>query len=167
MAQQTIAVGTLPNDGTGDVLRVGWTKANANFTELYGRVQGNAPFVIAVKGVNLNSVADTPVVVPLPPGVTVYKIRDVLVSNPVGSPLASLTTAKYGIFSAAAGGGTAVVANNTVLSGITTNTDNVSTSVIVTTVAGRFNFATLFIRCTTAQGAAASADFYIEVEPLG
>ncbi len=35
MAQQTINVGTAPNDGTGDDLRAGATKTNANFTELY------------------------------------------------------------------------------------------------------------------------------------
>lgn len=35
MSQQIINVGSAPNDGTGDVLRVSQQKANANFTELY------------------------------------------------------------------------------------------------------------------------------------
>ena len=35
MAQQTINVGTTPNDGTGDALRDGMIKVNSNFTELY------------------------------------------------------------------------------------------------------------------------------------
>lgn len=35
MSQQIINVGSSPNDGTGDVLRVSQQKANANFTELY------------------------------------------------------------------------------------------------------------------------------------
>lgn len=35
MAQQTINVGTAPNDGTGDTLKASFTKCNANFTELY------------------------------------------------------------------------------------------------------------------------------------
>lgn len=35
MTQQTINLGTNPNDGTGDALRVGGTKINANFTDLY------------------------------------------------------------------------------------------------------------------------------------
>lgn len=35
MAQQIIGVGAAPNDGTGDPLRTGGTKINANFTELY------------------------------------------------------------------------------------------------------------------------------------
>jgi hypothetical protein len=36
MAQQTINIGTSPNDGTGDPLRNSFNKANLNFTELYG-----------------------------------------------------------------------------------------------------------------------------------
>lgn len=35
MAKQTINIGTIPNDGTGDTLRDGMDKANDNFTELY------------------------------------------------------------------------------------------------------------------------------------
>jgi hypothetical protein len=37
MAQQTINIGTSPNDGTGDPLRTAMTKTNSNFTELYGK----------------------------------------------------------------------------------------------------------------------------------
>lgn len=40
MTQQTIDVGTAPNDGTGDFLRDAFVKANANFTELYGDFAG-------------------------------------------------------------------------------------------------------------------------------
>jgi hypothetical protein len=36
MAQETINIGTSPNDGTGDPLRNAFNKANLNFTELYG-----------------------------------------------------------------------------------------------------------------------------------
>jgi hypothetical protein len=36
MAQQTINLGTVPNDGTGDPLRTAMDKVNDNFTELYG-----------------------------------------------------------------------------------------------------------------------------------
>lgn len=35
MAQQTISVGTVANDGSGDTLRSAGVKINANFTELY------------------------------------------------------------------------------------------------------------------------------------
>jgi hypothetical protein len=39
MSQQIINVGSAPNDGTGDVLRVSQQKANSNFTELYTNKQ--------------------------------------------------------------------------------------------------------------------------------
>ncbi len=35
MSQQVINVGAAPNDGTGDPIRTAFTKANANFTDLY------------------------------------------------------------------------------------------------------------------------------------
>jgi hypothetical protein len=42
MAKQTILTGTVANDRTGDTIRAAFTKANANFTELYnlGAAQG-------------------------------------------------------------------------------------------------------------------------------
>ena len=35
MAKQTIGVGTIANDGTGDTLRATFQKTNSNFDELY------------------------------------------------------------------------------------------------------------------------------------
>jgi hypothetical protein len=37
MAKQTINIGSAPNSGNGDVIRVAFTKVNDNFTELYAR----------------------------------------------------------------------------------------------------------------------------------
>ena len=36
MAKQTINIGTVANDGTGDTLRSAMDKCNDNFTEVYG-----------------------------------------------------------------------------------------------------------------------------------
>lgn len=36
MAQQIVNIGSAPNDGTGDTIRVGGDKINDNFTEVYG-----------------------------------------------------------------------------------------------------------------------------------
>jgi len=36
MTQQTINIGTVPNDDTGDAIRVAYDKCNDNFDELYG-----------------------------------------------------------------------------------------------------------------------------------
>jgi hypothetical protein len=43
MAQQTIYVGTAPNDGLGDPIRTAYIKCNDNFSELYSRVQVTPP----------------------------------------------------------------------------------------------------------------------------
>lgn len=41
MAQQTINIGDVANDGQGDPLRTAFTKTNDNFTELYDAVGGS------------------------------------------------------------------------------------------------------------------------------
>jgi hypothetical protein len=38
MAKQTIEIGVVANDGTGDPLRTAMDKANDNFTELYDMI---------------------------------------------------------------------------------------------------------------------------------
>lgn len=43
MTQQTINIGTVPNDGLGDPIRTAYNKCNLNFTELYNRVQTSVP----------------------------------------------------------------------------------------------------------------------------
>ena len=43
MAQKTINVGTVANDGTGDTIRGAFTNVNANFTEVYGNIATVGP----------------------------------------------------------------------------------------------------------------------------
>jgi hypothetical protein len=43
MAQQTINVGTTPDDGQGDPIRNAYIKCNNNFSELYSRLQDTPP----------------------------------------------------------------------------------------------------------------------------
>lgn len=43
MSQQLISTGGSPNDGTGDSIRVSFTKTNENFTELYSRIRDTVP----------------------------------------------------------------------------------------------------------------------------
>lgn len=61
MAQQIINVGSAANDGTGDTLRSGATKINANFAELYANnttqipsQTGNAGLFLATNGSSLS-----------------------------------------------------------------------------------------------------------------
>lgn len=53
MAQQTINVGSAPNDGLGDPIRTAYIKCNSNFNELYSRYQESVPLS------SIGSVGDT------------------------------------------------------------------------------------------------------------
>lgn len=55
MAQQTINVGTNPNDGTGDTLRGAFIKTDDNFTELYSGKQNTLVSGTNIKTINGNS----------------------------------------------------------------------------------------------------------------
>ena len=61
MAQQTINIGTVSNDGTGDPLRTAFDKANDNFTELYasGDLSGTGTVTFIPKFDGTNSIADS------------------------------------------------------------------------------------------------------------
>jgi hypothetical protein len=56
MTQQTIGIGTAPNDGTGDPLRTAFDKTNKNFAELYDpqRRVSASPIVVAATDVVIN-----------------------------------------------------------------------------------------------------------------
>jgi hypothetical protein len=54
MAQQTINVGTNPNDGTGDTLRGAFIKTDDNFTELYSGKQNTL-----ISGTNIKTINST------------------------------------------------------------------------------------------------------------
>lgn len=54
MAQQTINIGTVANDGTGDPLRSAFDKVNDNFTELYSDDAGDVNSVNAGVGISVD-----------------------------------------------------------------------------------------------------------------
>jgi hypothetical protein len=49
MTQQIIYVGAAPNDGDGDPIRTAFVKTNDNFSEVYARVQVDAPSTLIGK----------------------------------------------------------------------------------------------------------------------
>jgi len=53
MTQQIINIGTLPNDGTGDPLRVAYDKINDNFDQLFDVVSSQVQEIIAGSGVTI------------------------------------------------------------------------------------------------------------------
>jgi hypothetical protein len=54
MAQEIINVGTLPNDGTGDPLRVAYEKINENFDQLFAAASSYVSKIIAGSGVTIS-----------------------------------------------------------------------------------------------------------------
>ena len=54
MAQQTINIGSVANDGTGDPLRTAFDKVNDNFTELYADDAGDVNSVNAGTGISVD-----------------------------------------------------------------------------------------------------------------
>lgn len=107
-----------------------------------------------VKGVNLNSVGDTPV--NIPNGTQKYYVTDVLISG--ASDTMAGSSATVGLYTAAAAGGTAIVTAAT-RTGLTTSA-KVSASTIAST-ADTFTASTLYIRNGVAHGSALTCDVYI------
>lgn len=113
-------------------------------------------FTRVLRGVNLNSGAtDVGTISRLP---TSYRVRRVTVKN----ASISLTTATFSLRNAAGGGGTAIVAAAG-LAALTTASKVTEPAIASTDV---FVATTLTIRNDTAQGAAATADFIIEIEDM-
>ncbi len=118
--------------------------------------------------VDLNAAnTDTAITITLPTGITNYMIQAVVVKNK--GTTASLTTATAGLFSAAAGAGLALAANQA-LSAIAAkdvNTDANALALTITVAARTWlDDTALFFRVGTAQGAAATADVYVYARPM-
>lgn len=111
-------------------------------------------------GANMNTLADQPIAITGLDGLPVlpYAIESIHARN--GS--ISLTTAVGGVYTAAAKGGTAIVANTQVYTGLAgAATDLARLTVAAAGNNSVFTAATLYLALTTAQGAAATADIYV------
>jgi hypothetical protein len=60
MSQQIINIGSAPNDGSGDQLRVSFDKCNLNFTELYDGLTASLPIGNAIQYQFSNSTSEPP-----------------------------------------------------------------------------------------------------------
>ncbi len=120
----------------------------------------------AARAVNIDATGDTAVAISLPAGVTNYRIERIIVLNSTG---ALPSTAELGVYTAASEGG-ATIAAQQALSGITSQSPNVNDNALSLTLTNNnttvFNSATLYIHVGTAQGAAATADVIILLQPL-
>ena len=117
-------------------------------------------------GVNLNQ-TNTDIAIPLIllPGCN-FVPSAVMINN----ASVSLTTATFGVFSAAGGTGVTIVTASAALSSLTTATSNLNATLAATATTTVLNQATLsntlYFRVGTAQGAAATADVYIWADVL-
>lgn len=124
-----------------------------------------ASYAVSAKAVSANLVADTPLLVPLPPGFTRYRVARLTVIADTGVPL---TAAQAALYNAATGGGVAICTPQG-LSGLTSTAPATAGNAIDLTLALAaatfFTAATLFFRITTAQGSAATVDVILHIQP--
>ena len=137
--------------------RVANTTGYNEFSQLVGvyRLLGYAT------GVNLNALnTDTAITINLVPGVAAgsanYKVHEITMNN----ASANLTTAQAAVYTAAAAGGTAL-ASAQALTVLAAATNDLSLTLATGATQSVQTANTLYLRCTTAQGAAATADVYV------
>ncbi len=119
----------------------------------------------SVANVDLNS-ANTDNAITITAPKANYYLHSVLVKNK--GTTASITTATAGLFTATGGGGTALAANQP-LSALTSNAVNTAGGSMFMTMSSSNQWANrtkLYFRVGTAQGAAATADVYVFIQPL-
>lgn len=117
-------------------------------------------------GINFNSAnTDTTIPITLPTGFTRYRVAGVRING----ASASLTTATFGLFTAAAAGGTAIVTSATACTVSTASestNNNMQSPSVNNTGTMSFTNANLFFRVQTPQGSAATGNVAIQIEPL-
>jgi hypothetical protein len=111
--------------------------------------------IASLRGANFNVTTDQAIVIPAQ--ITKFVISGVYVTN----CSVSMSTAAGGIYTAAAKGGTAVVAASTTYASLTTAT--VMQNVALTAAAGNtaWTVSSLFFSLTTAHGSAGTCDIFV------
>ena len=117
-------------------------------------------------GVNLNQ-TNTDIAIPL---ILIAGCNFVPSAVTINNASTSLTTATFGVFSAAGGTGVTIVTAGAALSSLTAATSNLNATLAATATTTVLNQTTqantLYFRVGTAQGAAATADVYIWADVL-
>jgi hypothetical protein len=125
--------------------------------------------IVAGHSLNFNTVLDQPIV--FPQWITVFRLASIIITN----ASINLTTAAGGFYPAASKGGTPIVANTQIYTALNTS-DKLMTATLAAFGSGtRFSSANLasirgllaiYLALTTAQGAAATADVFFEIDNL-
>ncbi|MGY4333186.1 hypothetical protein ACVWWG_007603 [Bradyrhizobium sp. LB7.2] len=109
-----------------------------------------------LRGANFNSTADQQINIELPKGYNRYRLLGIVAEHPT----ASAASAVGGIYTAAAKGGTAVVANTQVFTSLTGANTNQQLS--ISTAGAQINGNTsMYLSLTTPHGSAVTADIHI------
>lgn len=157
-----------PTDNDNQIVNAYWSvRIDSGSRNIVGGTNTvNTQCISAASNVNANSVADTEI--PIRCQTKNYRITAITIRNT--GTTASLTTAQFGIFTAAGGGGTAISAAGQSLASLTTNALNTNGNNIRVTPAtnpsATWNATSLFFRITQAQGAAATLTVEIEATPM-
>lgn len=123
------------------------------------------------KNVNFNSIADTPLLVSLPPGFTRFVCAALRLSGASGT----LTTSQIGLFTTTGAGGTAIISGGTAVTVSTASdgTVNNAQSVNCTTGGAQSYLAsalptpyTVYFRVTQVQGSAATGSVNFVYAPI-
>ena len=117
----------------------------------------------STRAINFNSATtDTAVTINLPVGTTLYRLDQIAISNASHT----LTTATIGVFTAAGGTGTTLLADSAVTVATATVGGANSAQVLTGVATVNTNSATLYIRIGTPEGAAATADVILTLAYL-
>ena len=87
MAKQTINIGTVANDGTGDSVRTGGDKINDNFNEIYTALgDGNSLNAVVTNATFQSALANTNTFIAITPSNCVPKFAPELVAGTISVP---------------------------------------------------------------------------------
>jgi hypothetical protein len=135
-----------------------------------GGVAVPVPGVVGFKltAVNFNTANnDNPITITLPTGFTRFRFFACMVDH----PSTTFSTATFGVFSAAAGAGTALLTTSPTTAAFTSTAENtagnmMSPAVFAGGLTQSFNVGTIYFRTVTANGSAATADVTILLIPV-
>jgi hypothetical protein len=132
-----------------------------------GPLAASQKVLASIRGANFNTTTDQALLIP--PAITAFQLTGIVVTN----ASISLTTAAGGFYPAVAKGGTPIVANTQVYSALSSSdkllqatlasfgsTTRFSASNLGYSLVLGYNYLTIYLSLTTAQGAIATADVY-------
>lgn len=162
---------TTPGAGAKPNFIYGWAETNGSPYPVgiqnlngFNGFPGPVIYTYTVKGVNMNSVADTTFNIQLPTGFTRFRIHALGITH-ASADLTAATTVQYGLFTATGGGGTAVITSqNSTISSTAESTNN-NAQFLSPSITASLNNSSLFFRVTTAHGSAATADVTLQIQP--